>query len=303
MIAAHKGEIPFIVLLLPFLAGIGLGIYFPTVPFILLIEIVLYSLAFVFILLNLVYKQLNLYKIKWLGGVFIHSILLLLGWVSVIHYDELNDQNHFSKKQANYLLVKVSNEPKLTGELLRFTAVVEANVLNDKRIPATGNLLITIKDSTAKNLYYGDKLLIPSNYHDIEPPFNPAEFNYKKYLANQNIHYQEFLYPHQFYLLNNNAGNSVIAYSLRLRQRLVEKFKKRMHSPEAIAVASTLILGYKADLSNDVLQAYSKTGTIHVLSVSGAHVAIIYLLMQWMLGFLNRYKHGKAIKAVLIIGL
>ncbi len=301
MIAAHKGEIPFIVLLLPFLAGIGLSIYFPSVPFALVLEIALYSLAFAFILLNLVYKRLNLYKIKWLGGILIHSILLLLGWVSVIHYDELNDQTHFSKKQANYLLVKISNEPKLTGELLRFTATVEANVLNSKRIPSNGNLLITIKDSTAKSLYYGDELLIPSSYHEVEPPFNPAEFNYKKYLANQNIHYQEFLYPHQFYVLNRNAGNSVIAYSLRLRQRLVEKFKKRMHSPEAIAVASTLILGYKADLSNDVLQAYSKTGTIHVLSVSGAHVAILFILLGFALSFLDRFKYGRLIKAVLII--
>ena len=76
-----------------------------------------------------------------------------------------------------------------------------------------------------------------------------------------------------------------------------------MKDTSAIAVASTLILGYKVDLSNDVLQAYSKTGTIHVLSVSGAHVAIIYLLLNFLLSFLNRYKHGKIIKAGLIIGL
>ena len=60
-----------------------------------------------------------------------------------------------------------------------------------------------------------------------------------------------------------------------------------MHDTSAIAVASTLILGYKADLSNDVLQAYSKTGTVHVLSVSGAHVAIIYILLNFALGFLG----------------
>ncbi|MDB5142462.1 MAG: ComEC family competence protein, partial [Mucilaginibacter sp.] len=217
MIAAHKGEIPFVVLLLPFLAGIGLGIYFPSVSFAPLLQIALYSLAFVFIFLNLAYKRLKLYKFKWLGGVLIHSLLCLLGWVTVIHYDELNDKDHFTKKQANYLLVKINNEPKLTGELLRFTATVEANVLNGKRTPANGNLLITIKDSTSKNLYYGDELLIPSTYRPVEPPLNPAEFNYKKYLANQNIHYQEFLYPHQYYILNRNAGNSIVAYSLRLR--------------------------------------------------------------------------------------
>jgi competence protein ComEC len=149
----------------------------------------------------------------------------------------LNDKDHFSKKQANYLLIKISGEPKLTGELLRFTATVEADVLNGKRTPVNGNLLITIKDSTSKNLCYDDELLIPSIYRSVEPPLNPAEFNYKKYLANQNIHYQEFLYAHQYYILNRNAGNSIVAYSLLLRQRLVEKFKRHLQNPEAISSA------------------------------------------------------------------
>jgi competence protein ComEC len=76
-----------------------------------------------------------------------------------------------------------------------------------------------------------------------------------------------------------------------------------MHDTSAIAVASTLILGYKADLSNEILQAYSKTGTIHILSVSGGHVAVIYLLLNIVFGFLGRYKHGKVIKAILIVTL
>ncbi|MGZ3822861.1 MAG: ComEC/Rec2 family competence protein, partial [Mucilaginibacter sp.] len=175
------------------------------------------------------------------------------------------------------------------------------NVLKGEKIDASGNLLITVKDSTANHLYYGDELLIPANFSLIEPPFNPAEFNYKQYLANQNIHYQSFLYAHQFYVLNKNAGNPIVAYSLRLRQRLIDKFKSNMRSPEAIAVASTLILGYKADLSNDVLQAYSQTGTVHVLSVSGAHVAILFILLSFSLSFLDKIRYGKTIKALLII--
>jgi competence protein ComEC len=303
MIAGHKGEIPFVILLLPFLAGIGLGIYFPYFSFTTFLSILLFGLIILFIGLNLAYKKLNLYKIKWLGGILVHSILFLLGCVVTIDYNELNSKDHFSKKHTDYLLVKVNNEPKLNGDLLRFTATVEYNITNGKRSPVTGSLLIAIKDSTASSLYYGDELLIPANYHPVDPPYNPAEFNYKQYLANQNIHYQEFLYPRQYYVLSRNSGNHLISYSLRLRQRLVEKFKRHVHSPEAIAVASTLILGYKADLSSDVLQAYSKTGTIHVLSVSGAHVAILFLLLNFVLGFLDSFKYGKTIKAILIIVL
>ena len=301
MIASHKGEIPFLLLLLPFLAGIGLGIYLPLPGSTLAFFIILIILTAVFIGLNIAYKSLNLYKFKWLGGILIHSILFLLGWLLTINYNELNDKDHFSGKKADYLVVKISNEPKLTGELVKFTIVAEHGIVKGNTITASGNLLITIKDKAARQLYYGDELLIPSTYNTIDPPFNPAEFNYKQYLANQNIHYQEYLTDGQYYILAKNKGNGLITYSLRLRQRLVEKLKLHLRSSEAIAVASTLILGYKADLSNDVLQAYSKTGTIHVLSVSGAHVAILFILLNFVFNFLNRFRFGKTIKPLLII--
>jgi competence protein ComEC len=303
MIAAHKGEIPFAVLLIPFIAGIACGLNINYTGYILFLLGTLVSVAAVFILLNIGYKYFSVYKHKWLGGILTHLLLFLTGWIALINYNELNSKKHFSKSKADYLIIKINNEPKLNGKTLRFTVEVEQNISGNKVTPSTGNLLIAIKDSSAANLYYGDRLMIPANYQAVAPPANPAEFNYRRYLANQNIHYQCYLTSGQFFVLERNTGNALIAASLRLRQHLVEKFKQHMHSPEAIAVASTLIFGYKADLSNDVLQAYSKTGTIHVLSVSGAHVAIVFILLEFMFGFLNRFKYGRTIKAVLIITL
>lgn len=303
MIANHKGEIPFVILIIPFLLGITVGLNFLSVSLFIGLTGALLLLSLAFIVLNINYARFGLYKVRWIGGSLITVILFLVGWITVIRYNEINDPLHFSKKAAQYLVVKINNEPIVKNGLIRFTANVEQQFINGNRTNTNGTLLIAIKDSTATQLYYGDELLIPAKYNAIDRPFNPAEFNYKKYLANQNIYYQAFLYPKQFAVLNTNSGNPVIGYSLRLRQRLVEKFKQNMHDTSAIAVASTLILGYKADLSNEVLQAYSKTGTIHVLSVSGAHVAIIYLILNLAFGFLGRYRFGKVFKAVLIISL
>ena len=303
MIADHKGEIPFVVLLLPFLAGITLGLYANILYFFPLLETVLAVFAVAFVILNITYRYFAIYRFRWIGGTLIHLILFLSGWIITINYNELSHDDHFSKTSANYLVIKINSEPKANNGISRFTANAEARITNGKQTPVSGNLLVAIKDSSAKNLNYGDELLIPANYHPISGPPNPAEFNYKRYMANQNIHFQAFLYPNQFKLLRRDAGNPVIARSLELRQYLVDKLKTNMHSPEAIAVASTLILGYKADLSSDVLQAYSKTGTIHVLSVSGAHVAIIYASLELLLGFLTRFRYGKTIKALVIISL
>jgi competence protein ComEC len=301
MIAKHKGEIPVVVLLLPFLAGISGGLLYQgnsSIPFIALV-----FLSVLFTCLNIWYTPLKVYKMRWLGGVLISLITLLLGFVITSHHNELNDPNHFSMQPAQQFVAVITSEPKVKDNLVRFTADVKVNINKGKVTKTGGTILITIKDEPAKNMFYGEEILIPAKYAPIDPPFNPGEFNYKKYLANKNVHYQVFLFPGQYKIIAAGKANPVIAYALRTRQNLVDKLKHNMQDTTAIAVASTLILGYKADLSNDVLQAYSKTGTIHILSVSGGHVAIIYILLGWALSFLNGTQRGRVLKAFIIITL
>jgi competence protein ComEC len=301
MIANHKDEVPVVVLILPFLAGIAGGINLSTNAFWITALLIVLSIAF--IALNLTYNRFSIYKVRWLGGSLIYLILFLLGWMVTTSHIELNRDSHFSKRPAQYLTIVINSEPKLKGDLVRFTVDVKQTINNGKSENVSGSVLISIKDELAKKLFYGEELLIPAKYTSIDPPFNPGEFNYKSYLANHNIHYQSFLFPKQYVIIKTGQGNPVIAYAVQLRQNLVKKLKANMKDTTAIAVASTLILGYKADLSNDILQAYSKTGTIHILSVSGGHVAIIYLLLSWALSFLNGHKHGRLFKAILIIAL
>ncbi|MDP9081544.1 MAG: ComEC family competence protein [Bacteroidota bacterium] len=302
MIASHKGEIPFLIYLLPFIAGIGFAINLHPA-----INLDWFIIAFgvftlFFIALNVTYSKLKLYKSQWIGGLLIAAILFTSGYIRVIQNKETNNKDHFSRAKAQQLVVKINNEPILKNGWLRFTTSVEATVNNSKTTSATGTLLITLKD-TASHLCYGDELIVPEKYTIVNQPFNPAEFNYKRYLANQNIYYQEFLFPKQYKVILTGNGNPIISYSLHLRQYFIAKLKRNMRDTNAIAVASTLVLGYKADLSNDVLQAYSKTGTVHVLSVSGAHVAVFYLFLSFALGFLNKFKYGKLIKAIIIIAV
>lgn len=302
MIANHKGEVPFLILLLPFILGIGWAINFPSGVNVHWLTILLLVLIAVFIGLNIVYTRLKVYKSQWIGGTLITTILFIAGYICTNNNNELNNRLYFATQKSDLIAVKITSEPLLKNNLYRFTAAVEETVNAGKRQPACGTLLITLKDITP-DVLYGDELLIPAKYTPVNPPFNPAEFNYKRYLANQNIYYQQFLYPGQYQKLAFDKGNPLICYSLKLRQHFIEKLRINMRDTNATAVASTLILGYKADLSNDVLQAYSKTGTVHVLSVSGAHVAVIYLLLNLALGFLGRFSYGKLLKALIIITL
>ncbi len=301
MMPARKSEIPFVVFLIPFLSGIWFGISFNTAFGTLLLPIFVGALSSALILLNLLYKKLSLYKSRWLGGALIHLFLFFSGWVMACNANEMNLNDHFSKKNSDHFLVRINSEPKISNGMLRFTATVQQTIKGNRASNASGNLLLTLKSTTDSTLFYGDRLLIPTACTLVDPPANPAEFNYKNYLANQNIHYRQMLYARQYLRIAKNAGNPLISYSLSLRQKLVEKLKENIHSPEAMGVASTILLGYKASLDEDTYQAYSKTGTVHVLSVSGAQVGIIFILLEFVFSFLNRVSYGRFLKAGMII--
>jgi competence protein ComEC len=303
MLPAHKGEIPVAILLVPFIAGIFTGYsLFPGVNTIVLI-VVFSGISLVFIALNIAYKPLNIFKLRWVGGVIIHFILFLFGWILAARHDEQHAGDYFSKITAKHLLTRIDEEPKLKNGLCRFTATVIAAGDSNTWANTSGKLMVTVKDTAAKKLTYGNELLIPAKYTAVKQPFNPAEFNYKKYLANQDIFYQQFLYPHEYLTVDSGTGNPVIYWSLRMRQQLAAKLKRNMKDTAAIGVASTLLLGYKPDLSEDIRQVYEKTGTLYVLTVSGAQVAIIYLLLSLALDFLRPYRYCKLLRAVIIIAI
>jgi competence protein ComEC len=304
MLPAHKGEIPFLLWLMPFIAGIALGLFPGGLSLFPYIAVITVAIIIVFVALNLFYNHLNADRYSWLGGLMLHVILICTGWLCCTQHNQLRSAQHFSKLRTNYMTVQIITEPQQKGIYTRFTAQVHSTVKNGKSVPCLGKLLVTlVADSNAHLLYYGDVILIPATYKPVDQPFNPAEFNYKQYLSHQNIYHQCFITPKEFRLLDRDAGNPVIAFSLRLRQQLVSSIRQYIRDPQAAAIASTLLLGYKADLSADVLQAYSKTGTIHVLSVSGAHVAVLFALIIFLLKPLNRHRYGKILKAVLSLTL
>ncbi|MBL7897699.1 MAG: ComEC/Rec2 family competence protein, partial [Crocinitomicaceae bacterium] len=72
-------------------------------------------------------------------------------------------------------------------------------------------------------------------------------------------------------------------------------------SKENAAVAKALLLGDKEYISDDLMLSYSSSGTLHVLAVSGLHVGIIMLVLNFLLQPIRKFKNGKYIFLVLAL--
>lgn len=300
----HGGHVPFVRFLLALAVGIGAGcavvpkwsVY--TAIWGLLIVVLT---GFIAIRCITRLRQQRYYAVL--------GVLVLLAWSIVgclltwrTHPNV--DQSHFSHFKSKGLVGTVADEPVVRGNHIRFPFMVTQAYVDDGLHKATGKLMLTVRvdDSLASaQLNYGDELLIPTGYEAVPPPYNPGEFNYGSFLAGRDIWHQDYLELGRVKKLGDGKGNPIIAYALTLRQRMVTKFSVYIPDRDAYSVASALILGYRAEMSGRLVQAFSNTGTIHVLSVSGMHVVIVFWLLAKLLWFMNRNKGLRVAKFMLLL--
>ncbi|GGI26032.1 ComEC/Rec2 family competence protein [Pedobacter mendelii] len=300
-----KAEYIFARILLPFLIGIGVFFFFPTEKNILILAIASVTIFLFILIINITYKKFNAYKFKGFTGILILFFFFSIGGLICLLNNEKLKSDYFAKKNYTYLKIWINDEPEQTNNILRFKARVVSGYGNLKQIKLSGQLLLALKVDSIHpiHLKYGDELIISAKYLEVEPPYNPAEFDFKGWLASQNVYKQTFINQNYLLKINQNTGNPILKFALDLREKQVAKYRKIIKNDEAFAVASTLILGYRADLSKETLAAYSKTGTIHALSVSGSHVAIIFFVMDFCLAFLNKKRFFRIFKFILICSL
>lgn len=148
-------------------------------------------------------------------------------------------------------------------------------------------LLYTRKEDFRDPFRYGDVVLIKGTPQVIQPPSNPGEFDYKRFLTFKKVYHQHYVKGENVKYLENAPPNVFMQYAISARTWADSILKKFIHGDREQALASGLVLGVTDGLDNELLNAYAATGAMHVLSVSGLHVGIIY----WMILLLFKPFH------------
>lgn len=252
---------------------------------------------------NLLYKKYLLSHIKGFLGLANYLFWLAFGALSCGANQQPLEKKDLQLTANSYLKAWIGNEPQIKNGIMRLELNLIAKLTPLQTHQITGKILMAMKLDAKNSLHlnYGDECIFTGACTETTPPQNPGEFDFKSWLNSKKIAYQIFVDQQQLIKLPSNAGNPIIRYAISVRKQQVDTYRKLIKNDQAFAVASTLVLGYRADLSKETLAAYSKTGTIHALSVSGAHVGIIFLFLNWMLFFLNRYPISKLLIICLVI--
>lgn len=206
------------------------------------------------------------------------------------------------KKDVNGYILRINDVLIEKEKGFKTTAEVISVITDGKMTPACGTVSVFISRNKGKLLpIYGDELLTKQRPIEFQSPVNPEEFDYKKYMALNNIRYQLFLKEGD-YFITNNSGYSVFKYIYALRHQLSSYLENLNTEVDNRGVAKALLLGETNELSPHLISAYAGTGTLHVLSVSGLHVGIIFIVLGWLTMGMKRNKYLRIIRVLFLLG-
>jgi competence protein ComEC len=128
------------------------------------------------------------------------------------------------------------------------------------------------------SLDIGEKVLLSGELLIPDGERNPGEFNYREYLAAQGIN--ALLRCRDANVLWQQPADG---FSWRQHlQRVREYVSRQIHrfaSGDEAALIRGLLLGEREDISEEVHDAFVRTGLIHILAVSGSHVGFVLLMV------------------------
>ncbi len=298
----HWSEYPFVRILFAYLAGILVCLFTPiqfpawTVPVLLLI---------LFLGQFYLRKQATrTYRLAAITGLVFQMAVFAFGNIHTFHCIDKNDEHHFTHiaDRAPFLVVKVTEPPLEKERSIKVVVEIIAYKTEAAVRPAFGkSILYLSKDSLAALLSYGNVLLVKNNFRQVAAPANPGQFDYKKYLWYKEVYATAYLQKDEWHLLPLQSADPLYAFTFWLRDLSVKALQTHISSPREAAVAVALVIGFKDNMSAETIQAYTAAGVVHVLAVSGLHVAILFALLHQLLFFLNRKKYGKIIQSILIL--
>ncbi|MDQ3022147.1 MAG: DNA internalization-related competence protein ComEC/Rec2 [Bacteroidota bacterium] len=196
-------------------------------------------------------------------------------------------------KVTNSRLTGIIKEiPDYDSNRVRF--LLDAKFINDS-IEVNGDVIVTIrKDIFSKSVVMqphlnpGDKVTLTGKLSNAPAQRNPGEFNYKKYLALQNIH-KTFLvtgYNNINIISKNNLGffSQNIIYPAKIFA--LKNIKDNIKGDEG-AYLKGLVTGERSDINPGMKDSFINAGVMHLIAVSGLNVAYIIIFVTLILSVLR----------------
>ncbi|MBI4122723.1 MAG: ComEC/Rec2 family competence protein, partial [Parcubacteria group bacterium] len=228
----------------------------------------MYASALAFVVALVMAWQRRTFRIAGLAGLF---FVLGMGRMAFA-IPNLEDPSHIAYYNGEEVTVEgvITEEPDVRLDHQKVTVAVERLETPQWGVSTDGvNGRLLIKTALYPEYAYGDALKITCR---IEAPEQIEDFAYDKYLARYDIY--SVCWRGDIEKLDSGRGNSIMAGILAVKQRFMGAINRIISEPHA-AFLSGLLVGARRGIPEYLLEAFARTGTTHIIAISGSNITII----------------------------
>ncbi|MCM8792172.1 MAG: ComEC family competence protein [Candidatus Omnitrophica bacterium] len=245
----------------------------------------LFILILILIFINRPFSILLLYLLGFLLG----SLIFLNSQIQPNHLKNLKLPKNNKVRFKGY----ICSFPKIGKENVEFIFQVRAMLDKDKFYPTTGKLLVkvTLKD----NFFYGEELILEGKL--VYPFYN----YYRNYLKRRQIFNILKVTRNNRIIHLERRGISFLKYSIyRLREKIRIIFLSKL-SNFSSCLLNAIIIGDRSGTLFNIKDVFLKTGTIHILAISGLHIGIVGFIALLILKILRIPRKIRYILVIFIL--
>ena len=187
------------------------------------------------------------------------------------------------RDRTTNLTVKVESLQPLTGTI---------PLVNPKEV--VGLVLVQVQPGT--EWAYGDLVRITG---ELQTPGESADFSYRAYLARKGI--LSLMQYTRIEKLGSGHGSPIKNFLYSISDKGYDTLQTHFPSPESDLLAG-ILLGRDQGLSADLQEAFRRTGTTHIIAISGFNIAILAGLFSSSFTRLLGRKWGALTATIVIAG-
>ena len=143
-------------------------------------------------------------------------------------------------------------------------------------------ILVQLRDFLGDPVFPGDIVTTSGWVSALGPPLNPYAFDIRKYYMTLGIRHQLSCKGPET-TITPAPSNSLFRITARWQAGL-SKMVREHTSMDVAQLTNALVWGDRSDMNEEIRDAFADSGAMHVLSVSGMHMAMIYSMLYLMLG-------------------
>ncbi len=294
---------PLVWVSLSYLAGLASSSAFNP-PFAPLVAAFLFSWILTVVLIML--KRLNA-----AGALALLAVFLLGGWTHSLkaYVSEIPDplaQRYAADHNVSACLwgAVTDCQAAAPGEnRLTFTLDVERIERNGIVEPTEGRTIVNWYEPSAL-VSIGDSVRTHGKLRLLRGFKNPDTFDYERAMYRKGIFTRMYARgPEAVTVARGSGSNWLARWRGFVRERGLEIVERSTWTAETRAFMSTILLGERGLLTDEMKDWFKQTGTFHILAISGLHVGLVYLIISLALTPLPIDARGRVTIGISIVWL